>query len=67
MPKRPKKPPRTYSWAVYREGEALIFMGFIDDAPNEKTATARALEEYNVPPNELDRLVVRQLRGIKPP
>jgi hypothetical protein len=32
----------------------LIFVGFIDDAPDEKT-------EYDFPPDELDRLVVRQL------
>jgi len=62
MPKRSKKQLRTYAWAVYREGQALIFVGFIDDAPDEKTATALAAEEYNFPPDELDRLVVRQLR-----
>jgi hypothetical protein len=61
MPKRPKKQRRTYTWAVYREGQVLIFVGFIDDAPDEKTATALAAEEYNFPPDELDRLVVRQL------
>ncbi len=52
---------KTHIWAVYHTmGTSAKFMGFIYGAPDEQTAIARAIEKYNVPPNERGRLMAKR-------
>ena len=59
MPKlRPIKQTPSYSWSVFHnKGTAAKFVGIIDKAPDAETAIERAIEQYQVPPNERDWLM----------
>ena len=61
MAKRPtEQQQQGHSWAVYHiKGTPAKLIGIID-APDKETAIKRASEEYNVPPNERDRLMARR-------
>jgi hypothetical protein len=62
MVKRPtKQEPELHSWAVYHlKGTPAKLVGFVDNQPDEASAIKAAIEEYNVPPNERGRLLVRR-------
>jgi hypothetical protein len=49
---------QNHSWAVFHiKGTPVKLVGIIDNAPDAETAIARAIDEYQVPPNERGRLV----------
>jgi hypothetical protein len=51
MAKRPTKPQRTHSWAVYHiKGTPAKLVGIIDDAPDEQTAIERAIDRSTSAP-----------------
>ena len=54
---RSAKQAPTYSRNVLHKGTAVKFVGIIDNAPNAETAIERAIEQYQVPPNERDWLM----------
>ena len=47
-----------YSWTVFIKDVPVKFVGIIDNAPDAETAIERAIEQYQVPPNERDWLMV---------
>jgi hypothetical protein len=62
MPKRPTttKPP-THSWAIYHlKGTPAQFVGIVFDQPDEQSAIKRAIEEYDIPENQRNRLMARR-------
>jgi hypothetical protein len=55
---------RADRWSVYNLKHAPAqFVGIIENAPNEQTAIDRAIEKYQVLPNERGRLVAYLRRG----
>ena len=60
MAKRTSKQPEHHSWAVYHiRGTPAQFVGIVD-APDERTAIKKAIEEYAVPANQRARLIARR-------
>ena len=58
----PIKPPRLHSWAVYHIAAKQKFVGVVYDQPDADSAIKKAIDEYDVPPNERGRLMA-QRRG----
>jgi hypothetical protein len=61
MAKQPSKPQSNHSWAIYHiRGTPAQFIGLVFDQPDEQSAIKKAIEEYNVPANQRDRLMARR-------
>jgi hypothetical protein len=60
MAKPPTKP-QAHSWAIYHiRGTPAQFIGIVFDQPDQESAIKKAIEEYDIPANQHDRLIARQ-------
>jgi hypothetical protein len=51
----------SHNWAVYlTKSIPAKLVGFIEDSPDERTATARAVKEYRVPKDEHGRQIAQR-------
>jgi hypothetical protein len=54
------KPQQDLSWSIYHiRGTPARFIGIVD-APDERSAIQKAIEEYDVPENLRSRLIARR-------
>jgi hypothetical protein len=63
MTKRPTNPPKqqTHSWAIYPiRGTPAQFVGIVFDQPDQESAIKKAIEEYDIPADQHDRLIARR-------
>jgi hypothetical protein len=61
MTKRSTATQESHNWAVYHiKNTPAKLVGFIEDAPDERTAIARAIMEYGVSKNERGQLTARR-------
>jgi hypothetical protein len=60
MAQRPTKQ-QTHSWAVYQiRGTPAQFIGIVYDQADEQGAIKKAIEEYEVPANQHERVIARR-------
>jgi hypothetical protein len=57
--KKPTTPPQDKSWSIYRlRGTLAAFVGIVY-APDEKTAIAKAIEEFKIAPAHHGRIIAK--------
>jgi hypothetical protein len=61
MAKQPTTNQPNHSWAIYHiRGTPAQFIGIVFDQPDQESAIKQAIEEYDIPENQHDRLIARR-------
>ena len=61
LARHPTEQPERHSWSIHRSaGSRAQLIGIVHNQPDDQSAIAKAIEEYDVPANQRGRLIAQR-------